>query len=61
MGHGGRSQAGSLTTTVPAKPPSMTSFRTDIALRQARDADSQSDLAIAEDNVCRAFYREPSE
>jgi len=39
----------------------MTSFRTDIALRQARDADSQSDLAIAEDNVCRAFYREPSE
>ena len=49
-----------LTTTIPAKPPFMTSSRTDIARLQALEADSQSDLAIAELSVCNEFYSSSS-
>ena len=41
-----------LTTTAPANPPLMTSGRTSIARLQARDADSQSFLAIDTVSVC---------
>ena len=44
-----------LTTTLPANSPSITSLRTDMALRQEREADSQSSLAIADESVCSAF------
>lgn len=43
------------TITLPAKLPSMTSGRTDMALLHDREADSQSCLAIAFDIDAREF------